>query len=273
MQEFYIETNEYEIDIGELFKRRLFMRAPEGAAVFRPEPSQAKADERPIKGGIRIPQSFCVYIGSEEALEEMSGALLEMMLKDLRYFEISDMAHRLPCSLECKQRVVKNAIIRTGETTCDRDSIAELTAFLAENRRLNLEGYLRFRLRGEVEKWSAAVDSVYADEAEAEILSELFGLFGLLKQTDSKRADSVTVILQPSGGCTVTNTDSPGSVGADEGPDAFTIECAPNEEEGVLSLIQGLAPSTVTVIDLSFGRCDGLKSLLRKVFSPPGTGE
>ena len=74
-------------------------------------------------------------------------------------------------------------------------------------------------------------------------LLEILGLFSDVRPTDGT---DVLVILQPDGSCTVTDGDK------------LRIDCAPNSNEGVLSMLTGMAPSHITLFDFSNGACDKL---------------
>lgn len=64
-------------------------------------------------------------------------------------------------------------------------------------------------------------------------LLEILGLFSDVRPTDGT---DVLVILQPDGSCTVTDGDK------------LRIDCAPNSNEGVLSMLTGMAPSHITLL-------------------------
>ena len=74
-------------------------------------------------------------------------------------------------------------------------------------------------------------------------LLQILGLFSDVRPTDGT---DVLVILQPDGSCTVTDGDK------------LRIDCAPNSNEGVLSMLTGMAPSHITLFDFSNGACDKL---------------
>ncbi|MBR6006731.1 MAG: hypothetical protein IK064_03805, partial [Clostridia bacterium] len=170
MQLYSIVTNEYDADLEKLLKRRL-ARQNMGAL--------------PIVSDGRH-SALTLGIDTDEELCGLSAALSELMLIDLRHFEIADMVEKLPFPLREKQRILKRALrsaLPAAEQTLTR-AAEDIRRFLQESELLILEGYLRFRLQDELESWSVCVDAAAEElllEEEYEQLTTLLGLFSALE--------------------------------------------------------------------------------------------
>ena len=244
MQLYSIVTNEYDADLEKLLKRRL-ARQNMGAL--------------PIVSDGRH-SALTLGIDTGEELRGLSAALSELMLIDLRHFEIADMVGKLPFPLREKQRILKRALrsaLPAAEQTLTR-AAEDIRQFLQESELLILEGYLRFRLQEELESWSICVDAAAEElllEEEYEQLTTLLGLFSALEPGQS---GEVLVALNPDGSCTLT--------GKKENGGEFRIDCAPGSNEGVLDLLSGMAPKRILLYDFSFGKCDKLRNGIELMF-------
>ena len=251
MQQYSVFTNEYDADIGKLLSRRLAGR----------------------ESGIELTKSsdysVTVSVSSEAALDALSAAVCELMLEDLRYFEIAAMVNRLPFSLDEKRRILPAAVrIEDSSETASENSaraVEELREYFSDNFRLNLEGYIRFRLPGEVEKWSVMVDAAAEELLLGEECADLIHLLGLFTTVEPPRTGGVAVLLNPDGSCTITDADSAHCSLASP---HFRIDCAPNSNEGVISILTGLSPSAITLYDFSFGRSEKLRAAIETLFAP-----
>lgn len=274
MRQFLISTTEYEANVGRLLKRRLVKLKSEAAAALIER--NFAAIETNLDGaetqGCGEENTKCrsanIKVKGENELEALATALAELMHFDLRHFELADMTARLSYSLEGKQRILKNALKSTEELPCPDSIVSKLCEYLKSYSALNLEGYLRFRMRNDIELWSAAVDAAFAEELESSLYNELFSVLGILPVIDSIGNERVCVILRPDGSCSISNAPISASEEGERSGRQFRIECAPGNSDGVLSLLSGMAPRCVSVIDLSLGRCDELKRAIEELFSP-----
>ncbi len=237
-------TNEFEVSIKPLIERRL---AALGSSAI------------PVRQNGADGRSVTVGIGDPSELSALASALSEVMLLDLRHFIIADMVEQLPFSLREKERILIRALENTEEYEGIEKASEELAAFLRENDRLIFEGYLRFRLRSETESWSVVVDAVAEQQLICDEFAELTECLGLFPAALSGCGTrEVTVILNPDGSCTLC--------GPKENSGEFRIDCAPGNDEGVLSLLRGLSPGKLTIYDLSFGRCGELRRGIEQLF-------
>ena len=132
-----------------------------------------------------------------------------------------------------------------------------LRAHFDGNDRLNLEGFLRFRMRETLRAFE-----LYALSAAEELMLqteylELLRVLSVLVRLQQPRIREVSLILHADGSCTITDdTDA-------------RIECegcgtaAGNE---LVNLLVALAPARIIVYDLSCGRCAELSQMLLQVF-------
>lgn len=258
MREFFIFTNEYDADIERLLKRRLQKRDTACAVEFGAFEHGAETAD-----GIRTESAVLVRALDDDALDALCAGVSELMLLDLRHFELANSVERLPFSLKEKKRILRISVERTGDLGDVKECAAEVRQYLNENDSLNLEGFIRFRLKETVELWSAAVDAAADELVESEALSELFGLFGLTNYEPGSGGTEVAVIFNPDGSCTITN----GLFFEKSDEKRFRIDCAPGNDAGVLGLIGGLSPLSVSLIDLSMGKCEELKNSLHALLS------
>ena len=181
----------------------------------------------------RSESRLMLNIADVDELRLFSRALSELMLVDLRYFEFARMVDMLPFSVDEKKKILPCALGSAPES--DPNMISErVFDYLCDNSLLNLNGFLRFRLQDVIARGQVAVDIA---------AEEFLGMFSDVRPTDGT---DVLVILQPDGSCTVTDGDK------------LRIDCAPNSNEGVLSMLTGMAPSHITLFDFSNGACDKL---------------
>lgn len=186
-----------------------------------------------------------VRIEDEAELAPFARALGALMALDLRYFEIAKAVEALPFSVDEKRQILSRALTLTA--TPDTESVFErVLDYLRENSRINLNGFLRFRLRDIVESLHAAVDIAAEEFILFEEYDELMQLLGLFSDIRPADGGEINVMLRPDGSCTVTDGKT------------LRIDCAPNNNEGVLSLLTGMAPSCVTILDFSGGACEKL---------------
>ena len=248
MQLYSIGTNEYDCDIEKLIRRRL---EKQGAAAI------------PIahSGDLEPGRFVTLGVESEAELRALSAALAELMLLDMRYFEIAALVEKLAVPLKDKQRILSCAL-RFTIPAADIEKASEgILFYLGESHLLILEGYIRFRLQDAAENWSVLVDAAVEEAMLEEEWSELTNLLGLFSLFHPCEAETIAVILNPDGSCTLSKVLNDGG----EAP-GFRIDCAPDHAESVLSMLLGMRPERIELYDFSFGRAEKLRSCIERVF-------
>lgn len=278
MQDYFVFTNEYEANIVKLIKRRLAEQETDASKELIGRIERSEGGEYSACSSASPAKSCAVIAADEEAeLDALSLALIRVLLIDLRYFELADMIAPLYESHEAKRRMLERALELTKEPRIPDGAAEALKSYLYENGSLNLEGYLRFRLRDGMEFYRAAVDAAYAEEYEAELLNDLFSLFGLplvssAPQNGEPIGGAILAVLNPDGSCTLSDAQSTyeRNEGNGAGTEHFRIECAPGSVDGVLFLLRSMAPRCVRLVDLSLGKCDELRRAIEDMFLPCG---
>lgn len=252
MQTISVSTLEYEIDVAALLLRRL--RRTQGGAEIAVVPAEDR-------------RTAHVQLRSEAEREALCEALAALLLQDAAHFEIARIVNEMPLTLSEKQRVLPEAVKAAHKAAEERADAAVaidcervqqmLSAHFEENDNLNLEGFLRFRMREELGAFE-----LYALSAAEEIMLqteylELMRVLSVLVRLQQPRIREVSLILHADGSCTITDdTDA-------------RIECegcgaaAGNE---LVNLLVALAPARIVVYDLSCGRCAELSQVLLQVF-------
>ena len=256
MQTVSVSTLEYEIDVAALLLRRL--RRIRGGAEIDVSPA---ADGRQAR----------VRLRNEAERDALCGALAVLLLQDAAHFELARIVNDMPVSLEEKQRVLPEAIKLAREAAAGQTGIESalaeamdakriqrlVRAHFDENDHLNLEGFLRFRMRDTLSAFE-----MYAVSAAEELMLqteylELMRVLSVLVRLQQPRIREISLILHADGSCTITDdTDA-------------RIECegcgraAGNE---LVNLLVALAPARIVVYDLSCGRCAELSQVLLQVF-------
>ena len=122
----------------------------------------------------------------------------------------------------------------------------ELRLFARALSELMLVDLRYFEFARMVDMLPFSVDIAAEEFLLIEEYNELLEILGLFSDVRPADGTDVLVILQPDGSCTVTDGDK------------LRIDCAPNSNEGVLSMLTGMAPSHITLFDFSNGKCDKL---------------
>ena len=247
MQTISVSTLEYEIDVAALLLRRL--RRTRGGAEIAFVPAEDRRTAR-------------VQLRSEAEARRLRSACRVRFRA--AHFEIARIVNEIPLTLAEKQRLCGAAQsgaqgAKKAEVRCDHCERVQqmLSAHFEENDNLNLEGFLRFRMREELGAFE-----LYALSAAEEIMLqteylELMRVLSVLVRLQQPRIREVSLILHADGSCTITDdTDA-------------RIECedcgaaAGNE---LVNLLVALAPARIVVYDLSCGRCAELSQVLLQVF-------
>jgi hypothetical protein len=246
-------TNEYDADIVLLLKRRLKKQNTSEALALIDRLS-----------GCSVSCDRCAEfdIENEAELSAYCSALAELICFDARYFEMAEMIRPLRFETAVKRRILENAVEYT-KYSVNPDGLGEaLKICFEENRRMNLEGFIRFRLRDRHEIWRAAVDAAIDDALSVSEYSELLNLLDLLSALDGSLT-AVSVILNPDTSCTIMNGAYSGEDGSKR---RVRIDCAPGNDEGTLAVLRSMDAKRIALIDLSLGACDELKERILELF-------
>ncbi|MBR4435162.1 MAG: hypothetical protein IKS90_03605 [Clostridia bacterium] len=252
MQQYSLFTNEYDADIEILLKKRL--AAENSKSVVERVSDDGKA--------------VTVITDAETDIWKLSCAVCEMMLNDLKYFEMTRLANNLPPAVNNIASIIEEAS-KTGGVYPFADDVKQgIFEYLSETDTMNLEGYLRFRLKDVIERWSVFIDAAADEMMLINEFNELTKLLGLFTVIEPPRSGKLTVILNPDGSCTITNY-----IDGNYENEGFRIDCAEGSNEGVINMLIGMSPSSITLHDLSFGRCDKLKAAIETVFGARLNGD
>ncbi|MEG1547579.1 MAG: sporulation protein YtxC [Clostridia bacterium] len=230
-------TREYEADIRKLLVRRLKHLGYNELLVDDADKSNVAA---------RLTDEMDMNVWCE--------ALSGVLLRDVAHFELARMVNMLPIPLTQKQMVLPEAI------KCSREvgSASTIRRMLAEHYRncdkLNLEGFVRFRMQDVMAGWEMCVMRAAEELMLQNEYLELMSVLSAFVQLQPSRIKDVSVILNPDGSCTLTDDmDS-------------RIDYEKCTEDGVVSVLVGLAPERITVYDLSGGQNTMLAEVLIRVF-------
>ncbi len=212
----------------------------------------------------RLTQSGCVYalatdgegvsvtVRTRASLIALADALIQLMCRDLIYFELAHRTDALPLSLSEKQDVLREALAEARAFEPPAGARDALVEYLEHADILNLEGYLCFRLREQTALWARALERV---AAERWLRREYAALLGALVKKQPPRMRELCVCLNADGSCTLSDES-----------DAM-IEYVDGSEDGILNLLVHMAPACLTVYDLSDGRCKTLADAIEKAFA------
>lgn len=230
-----IQTNKYDIDLEKLISRRL--------------------DQCDCAYSIQqAADGVSVSVQGTNALSVLSEALGNLLCHDLQYFELAHMTDALPLPLTQKQEVLTIALENARMEESVPDVRTGLFTYLSDADQLNLEGYLQFRMRSALSRWELLVERAAADQALSRDYAELIELLRAYAADRPPRLGEVSICLHPDGSCTLTDdTDA-------------CIEYVDCSEDGILRLLISMAPSRLTVYDLSCGT-SGLPNALMHVFA------
>lgn len=230
-----LHTQKYDVDLERLLARRL----AQADCAFHTEP---------------LPDGVAVSVQGRDALERLSAAVTALLCRDLQYFELAHMADALPLELPQKQEVLSDALERARCLERFDQARREVAEYLAAENEMNVEGYLRFRMRGLLEDWQLCVERAAADRLLCREWQELMALLSTLSPGPGRGAGEISVCLNPDGSCTLTDDSD------------VRIEYVDCSEDGIVRLLMGMAPQRLTVYDLTGGRSP-LADTLAHVFA------
>ncbi|MEG1524851.1 MAG: sporulation protein YtxC [Clostridia bacterium] len=236
MLTYAIGTNQYDIDLGGLLSRRL---------------SQCGC----VCGLASTDGSVTVTVQDGESVKLLADALTMLLCRDLQYFELTHYVDALPLSLSEKQAVLTSTLDMARSLEQPARIRDGLVRYLGEEHRLNLEGYMRFRMRDQVERWRESIDHAAAEQILRREYTELLGVLSSFVQTEEPQAGELSICIHPDGSCTLTD---------DMNAHIEYVDCS---EDGIMSLLVGMAPTQLTVYDLSGGAGQRLTDAIRRVFA------
>ena len=231
-----VGTCEYEADIPRLFKRRL--KKLTAVTLCETECKQVARAE----------------IETDEQMEAWCTAAAEVLLYDIAHFELARLVNELPIALEQKKlmlpEIIKNARSAGAVPALKR----ELMRHFEESDHLNLEGYVRFRMKEVRRAWELTVIRTAEEFLIQNEYIELLSVLSAFVQIQPPRVKDVSVILNPDGSCTLTDDMN------------SRVDYEKCTGDGVVSILVSLAPERVTVYDLSGGKSAMLAEILIRVF-------
>ena len=236
MHIYSISTWEYDADIRKLLTRRL-KRLGSEIEVRGEDEKHAQAE---IQGIVQA--------------EEWCAAIAGLLLRDLAHFEMARLVNALPITLAEKQMVLPEAIKVSREVGSETSIFKELIQFYETKEDLNLEGYLRFRMRDVQKDWEMCVMRAAEEVLLQSEYMELMQVLSAFIQIRPPQIKDVYVILNPDGSCTLTDDQD------------SRIDYERCTGDGVMSVLVGLSPERITVYDLSGGKSNELAETLMKVF-------
>lgn len=247
MKRITVESISCQTDMAALLKKRL--GAATGGESVEIVPGAA-------------PHEVSVTVEDEPGEAALAEALLYVLLCDAVRFRLAAVVSRMKLPIGEKRRVMRDALRLAGEELGEegmRALSAQLKECIAHSDRLNLDGFLLFRMKDYLSALGrhvkTAVDLLVEDKCD-----ELLRVLRLLAAAQVPKVSELSLILRADGMCIIADdSDS-------------RIECegccgAGGWEEELVKLLVSLAPESLTVYDLSCGRAAHLCGLLRDVFA------
>ena len=236
MIHYAIETQKYDADIGKLLKRRLTQCGCTCAVAESPD-------------------GVTVTLADEQGIGSLAEALCMLLCRDLQYFELAHYTDALPLELTQKQAVLTGTLQWARENQRPQRVLEGLKEYLTQERTLNLEGYLQFRMRDCLREWQEGVERAAQEQLLRSEYNELMCALNALMAMEQPQLGELSLCINPDGSCTLTDDSD------------ARIEYMDCSDEGILSLLIGMSPSFLTVYDLSGGAGRGLTETIRSVFA------
>lgn len=211
------------------------------------------------KNGVRAVRSEEGLVQVEverDGIAALSKVLADLMLCDLRPFEIMRLINLLPKELRDKGIIFQYSLKITSECHT-RDLIEKSIAeYLLAESVFVVEGFLRFRNTIMLEEWAAAVDKAGEEHLLAVEYRDILKTLRLVNSIDATDCEDngAVVILYGDGSCTITMG-------------CIRIECCKVQQSRIISLLVTLAPVKVTVYDLTDGSGIRITNILYAVFN------
>ena len=138
-----IQTMEYDVDLERLLDARL-------------RESGAPYALSAAMGGVGV------RMEGRQGLHALAKALSGVLVQDLAPFEVAAMADETPLELEDRRQVLDRAVAAARKREDLHETAAQLTAYLQEEAKLCLEGFLRFRMRSTLLFWRLCVEDAFS---------------------------------------------------------------------------------------------------------------
>jgi hypothetical protein len=227
---------EYDVDLEELLDRRL----REGGAPFSLLAAQGGV-------GVRMEGRY--------GLEALARALGTLITEDLVSFEVAAMTDETPLPLSDKQQILSRAVEAARQKEDLSEAASQLAAYLKEEGKLCLEGFLRFRMRPTLLFWRLCVEEAFSEFLLEKEFGEAADVLRLLLDQRPPRCPSLRLCLHGDGLCSLSDGGE------------FRMEYVDESGEGIISLLIGMAPARLFVYDLSGGARTELVHALTEIFS------
>lgn len=231
-----IDTRKYDVDLHKLLTRRLQQSGCNCSVM-------------------QCPDGVCVTVDDDEAVRRLAEALAMLLCRDLQYFELAGYADMLPLELLDKQATLKGAIQWTRASERLRKVCDELYAYLQTERTLHLEGYMRFRMGDQLAVWREGVERSAEERLLTREYAALMREMSLFVAQRRPGIGELAVCIHPDGSCTLTDDSN------------ARIEYVDCSDDGIVSMLVGMAPARLIVYDLSCGAGEPLANALRRVFA------
>jgi hypothetical protein len=196
-----------------------------------------------------------VRMEGRQGLDALSRALSAVLLHDLVPFEVGAMADETPLDREDRQQVLSRAVDAARRREDLSETATRLAAYLQEEGKLCLEGFLRFRMPETLLFWRLCVEEAFSELLLEKEYAEAANVLRLLLSQRPPRCPSLRLCLHGDGLCSLSD-------GAE-----LRMEYVDETGEGILSLLVGMAPAWLIVYDLSGGARKELVHALTEIFS------
>ena len=231
-----IQTMEYDVDLEALLEDRL----QQGGAPYALSAAL---------GGVGV------RMEGRQGLVALSKALAQVLLWDLMTFEVAAMADETPLDLKDRQQILTRAADAARQREDLEETAQQLSSYLAEEGKLCLEGFLRFRMRPILLFWRLCVEEAFSALLLEKEYAETAGVLRLLLDQRPPRCPALRLCLHGDGLCSLSDGGS------------LRMEYVDESGEGILSLLVGMAPARLIVYDLSGGSRRELVRALTEIFS------
>ena len=232
-----VNTLDYDVDIAKLLRRRL-------------KAISSDIDVYDINGEGSMVEADI----DEKTIAPWCDALCDLLLKDLAHFEMARLVNDMPLSLSDKQLILPEAIKASRSVAAANGIKRMLREYFEENRHLNLEGFLRFRMQDVIRSFERCVESACEELLIKTEYLELMNVLSAFVRFQQPKIREVSLIMNADGSCTLTDdSDS-------------RIDYARGKNDNLVSVLVSLAPEKITVYDLSCGNNAMLADMLRRVF-------
>ncbi len=236
MSSWIIQTMEYDVDLESLLRDRL----REGGAPFALSAAW---------GGVGV------RMEGRQGLEALSQALSVVLIHDLAPFETAALTDEMPLELADRRQVLRRAVDAARQREDLSETAQRLSAYLRDEGKLCLEGFLRFRMPETLLFWRLCVEEAFSELLLEKEYAEAANVLRLLLSQRPPRCPSLRLCLHGDGLCSLSD-------GAE-----LRMEYVDETGEGILSLLVGMAPAWLIVYDLSGGARKELVHALTEIFS------